>query len=287
MKAPNLSKHFNAELAESGWKNDTRDLAKNVRANVLRMVHASNASHVGSCLSMADMLAVLYGRVLKVFPGEPKHPLRDRLIVSKGHAAAALYAVLAECGFFPREWLDRFCENGSPLTGHVSHEVPGVELSTGSLGHGLSVGAGFALASKIDHSPWRSFVIQSDGECDEGSIWEAAMFAAHHRLDNLVLLIDYNKIQSFGRVKDVLALEPFAEKWASFGWAPHEIDGHDHDALSNALTNLPFENGKPSVLICHTVKGKGVSFMEDQLAWHYRSPDTKQLAEALAELEAN
>ncbi len=263
---------------------NTMKLARNVRANVLHMVHRTRASHVGSCFSMADILAVLYGGVLNISPDEPKHPLRDRLIISKGHAAAALYSVLAECGFFPVGWLNQYCDNGSLLTGHVSHQVPGVELSTGSLGHGLPVAAGMALAAKIDNVPWKTFVIQSDGECDEGSVWEAALFAGHNNLDNLVLIIDYNKIQSFGRVEDILDLEPFADKWRNFGWEVREVDGHDHGALDADLSALPFKPGKPNVLICHTVKGKGVSFMEDQLVWHYRSPNDEQLEQALAEL---
>lgn len=264
---------------------DSKELAKRIRKNVLHMVHKANASHVGSCLSMADMLAVLYGGVLNVIPAEPMLAARDRLLVSKGHAAAAIYAVLAERGFFPREWLDGYSENGSPLTGHVNHDVPGVELSTGSLGHALPVATGLALAAKMDGAGWRTFVIMSDGECDEGSIWEAAMFAGHHGLDNLTLLIDYNKIQSFGRVVKVLDLEPFADKWRSFGWAVEEIDGHDHGALHVRLAGVPFKHNKPSVLICHTVKGKGVSFMENELIWHYKSPNKEQLEQALAEVE--
>ena len=271
--------------------NDTISLARNIRADVLRMVHKAKASHVGSCFSMADMLAVLYGRMLFVDPENPGHSERDRLVISKGHAAAALYAALANLGFFPRDLLGEYCENGSLLTGHVSHQVPGVEYSGGSLGHGLPVGTGLALAARMvarsgTGRAWRSFVIMSDGECDEGSIWEAALFAGHHQLDNLTVLIDYNKIQSFGRVEDVLALEPFGDKWRAFGWAVQEVDGHDHAVLANAMAGLPVDRGKPSVLICHTIKGKGVSFMEDQLAWHYKSPSDAQLAQALAELES-
>lgn len=264
---------------------DSKKLAKSIRKNVLQMVHKANASHVGSSFSIADILAVLYSGVLSITPIEPMHPMRDRLLVSKGHAASAIYSVLAERGFFPKEWLNSYSENGSPLTGHVNHEVPGVEWSTGSLGHALSVASGLALAAKMDGAAWRTFTIMSDGECDEGSIWEAAMFAGHHSLDNLILLIDYNKIQSFGRVANVLDLEPFADKWQSFGWSVTEIDGHDHKILKSKLTKLPLQHEKPSVLICHTVKGKGVSFMEDELIWHYKSPNQEQLAQALAEIE--
>jgi len=250
---------------------------------VLAMVHRVNASHVGSCFSVADMLAVLYGAILRVEPARPDHPLRDRLVVSKGHAAAAIYAVLAECGFFDRTQLDSFCANGSPLTGHVSHLVPGVEFSTGSLGHGLSLAGGMALAARIDEAPWRSFAVLSDGECDEGSVWEAALFAGHHRLNGLTALIDCNGIQSFGRISEVLDLEPFADKWRSFGWDAREVDGHDHDALRAVLSDPPGD--APRVLLCRTIKGKGVRFMEDQLTWHYKSPNREQLTEALAELE--
>ena len=264
---------------------DTIDLARRIRVDVLRMVHRTRASHVGSCFSMADMMSVLYGKILRIDPCEPGNPDRDRVIISKGHSAAAVYATLANRGFFPREWLEHYAENGSLLAGHVSDQVPGIELSTGSLGHGLPVGTGMALAARIQGKQSRTFVIASDGECDEGAVWEAALFAGHHGLDNLTLLVDYNKIQSFGRVSDVLRLEPFGEKWRSFGWAVMELDGHDHHALAMAMDTLPIANGKPSVLLCHTVKGKGVSFMEDKLAWHYKSPDDAQLTQALNELE--
>lgn len=264
--------------------NDIRTLAKAVRGHVLRMTHAARASHVGSALSMVDILAVLYARVLNVHPAHPNDIHRDRLIVSKGHAASALYAVLAERGFLSTSLLSGYCADGSPLMGHVSHKVPGVELSTGSLGHGLSVAAGLALAAGRTGASWRSIVILSDGELDEGACWEAALFAAHHRLERLLAIVDYNKIQSFGRVEEVMSLEPLADKWRSFGWSVVSIDGHDHDALYRALTaNL---DGRPRVVIAHTVKGKGVSFMEDQLAWHYKSPSDDDLARALTEIEA-
>lgn len=261
------------------------ELATAVRADALRMVHRSDASHIGSCLSMADLLAVLYCDILRIDPTDPTNPDRDRFILSKGHGAAALYSVLAERGFFPTEWLDTFCQDGSVLPGHVTnHSVPGIEVSTGSLGHGLSIGCGMALAGKKDKRPWRVAVMLSDGECDEGSTWEAVLFAPHHGLDNLTAIVDYNKIQSFGSVKEVLDLEPLADKWRSFRWAVQEIDGHDYAQIERALTAVPFEPGKPSVIIAHTIKGKGVSFMENQLAWHYKSPNAEQLKQALAEL---
>lgn len=264
-----------------------RALARKIRQHVVTMTHRARSSHVGSSLSMADLLAVLYGGVLRVGPDTVNSPDRDRLILSKGHACAGLYAALAECGFFPPKLLDSFYQDGTSLAGHITHTaVPGVEVSTGALGHGLSIGCGMALAGRRDERPYRVLVLLSDGECDEGSIWEAALFAAHHRLDNLVAIVDYNKIQSLGGVKEVLDLEPFAAKWAAFGWAVKEIGGHDFVQIDGALRGVPYEAGKPSCVIAHTVKGKGVSFMENKLLWHYRSPDDKELHQALAELEA-
>jgi transketolase len=260
-------------------------LARRVRAHTLRMVHRAKASHVGSCLSMTDLLATLYRAVLRVDPRRPDWPGRDRFVLSKGHGAAALYATLAECGFFPVDWLDTYCRDGTRLAGHITHhEVPGVEVSSGSLGHGLSYACGMALAARADRLLWRTFALLSDGECDEGSTWEAALFAPHHRLDNLVAVVDYNKIQSFGTVQDVLGLEPFADKWRAFGWAVREIDGHDVAQILDAFRGVSFETGRPSCVIAHTLKGKGVGFMEGRLEWHYRSPDAAQLGQALAEL---
>jgi len=250
------------------------------------MVHAAKSAHAGGSLSIADLLAALYGGVLRVDSKRPDSPDRDRFILSKGHACAAFYAALAFRGFFPMEWLDTFYQNGGRLAGHATHSgVPGVEFSTGSLGHGLSVATGMALTGKRDGAPWRVFALLSDGECDEGSTWEPALFAPHHRLDNLVAIIDYNKIQSLGHTKEVLDLDPFAEKWRAFGWAVQEIDGHDMSKIIAALTTIPFTQGKPSCLIAHTVKGKGVSFMEDKLLWHYRNPSTEEYQAAIIEIE--
>lgn len=261
------------------------DLARRIRAHALRMVHRANASHIGTCFSMTDILAVLYGSVLRIDPARPNWPDRDRFLLSKGHGAAAIYSTLAERGFFPVEWLKTYCEDGTVLAGHITHHgVPGVEVSSGSLGHGLSLACGMALAAKRTGKDHRVFALLSDGECDEGSIWEAVLFAPHHRLDNLVAIVDFNKIQSFGTVKEVLDLDPFADKWRAFGWAVREVDGHDIPALLDVFASLPFETDRPSVVIAHTVKGKGVSYMEDRLLWHYRSPNDEQLAAALAEL---
>jgi len=262
-------------------------LATRIRRRVLTMIHTSKSSHIGSSFSSVDLLVVLYNGVLRVDPTRPDWPDRDRFVLSKGHGCAALYAVLAERGFFPLEWLDTFCQNGSRLPGHATHTyLPGVEVSTGSLGHGLSIACGMALAAKRDGRSYRVFALLSDGECDEGSTWEAVLFASHHWLDNLIAIVDYNKIQGLGRVEEVINLEPFAEKWRSFGWAVREIDGHDVLEIEDTLTQVPFEAGRPSCVIAHTVKGKGVSFMEDKLLWHYRSPQGEEYETALAELEA-
>ncbi|MEB3206643.1 MAG: transketolase [Vampirovibrionales bacterium] len=261
------------------------ELARDIRRQTLTTIHRAKASHVGSCLSMVDILAVLYARVLHFRPEQPDWPERDRVIVSKGHAAAALYATLALVGFFPESWLSTYCQDGSRLGGHVSYGVPGVEAATGALGHGLSIATGLSLALKRDNSHARSFVILSDGECDEGATWEAALFASHHRLDNLIAIVDYNKIQSFGRVEDVMALEPFADKWRAFGWHAQEVDGHDHASLLGVFEALAVGSQKPTVIIAHTIKGKGVPFMEDDNLWHYKPPNDEQLTLALRFLD--
>lgn len=264
--------------------NATRELAWNIRKRALQMTHAARSSHVGSTLSMADILAVLYSGVMNVSPETANAPERDRFILSKGHACAGLYAVLAERGFFPLSWLETFYQNGSKLAGHATTSVPGIEISTGSLGHGLPIACGMALAAKRDGLGFRVFTVLSDGECDEGSVWEAALFAPHHALDNLTVIVDYNRIQSLGNVSDILELEPFAAKWESFGWRVTQIDGHDHDQIIETLSLALTETGKPHCILAHTVKGKGVLFMENELLWHYRAPDTDELSRAIAAL---
>jgi transketolase len=272
-----------AERAEA-----TRVLAKRIRIHALRMTSSGGSAHIGAVFSMADMLAVLYGGVLRVDPAAPGLLERDRFILSKGHAGAGVYAALAECGFMPVEQLATHYRDGSYLCGHVSHKgVPGVELSTGSLGHGLPVGAGMAYGARLDGRRHRVFVLLSDGECDEGSNWEAILFAAHHRLDNLVALVDYNKLQSLAPVKDTIELEPFRAKWEAFGWAVAEVDGHDHAALWDTMSALPVAADRPTVVIAHTTKGKGVSFMENTVLWHYRTARGQEFDRALAELEAS
>ena len=262
------------------------ELARRIRRHCVLMTGRANASHIGSSLSTADLLAMLYGKFLRFDPRRPDWPDRDRFILSKGHACAALYAVLAERGYFPPERLETFYQDGSPLAGHATHkDVPGVEVSTGSLGHGLSLAAGMALAARRDGRGHRVWCMLSDGECDEGSVWEAALFAPHHRLDNLVAIVDYNKIQSFGTVKEVLDLEPLGEKWRAFGWGVREIDGHDLGAIEEAFAAVPFVADRPSCIVAHTVKGKGVSYMEGKLLWHYRAPRGEDLETALREIE--
>jgi transketolase len=263
----------------------TEELARNVRGRALEMVTRARASHIGSALSIADIIAVLYGRTLNVDPAAPDDPHRDRFILSKGHACVAAYAALAERGFIDPALLDSYGADGSPLTAHVSHKVPGVEFSTGALGHGLPFGTGKALAAKRRGQTWRTVVLTSDGEWGEGSNWEAALFAAHHQLDNLLCIIDYNKLQSLSTVDETLRLEPLHAKFEAFGWAVQEVDGHDHDALAAALDAGSWPAEKPAMLIAHTVKGKGVSFMENRVEWHYRNPTAELLAEALAEIE--
>lgn len=233
---------------------------------------------------MADLLAVLYSDILRIRPEQPDWPERDRFILSKGHNCTALYATLGLRGFFSVEELTTYGQDGSRFMAHVSHKVPGVEFSTGSLGHGLPFGCGKALAAKRRGWKWRTVVMLSDGELDEGSNWEAILFAPQHKLDNLLAIVDYNKIQSLGSVEDVLDLHPLADKFRAFRWSVREIDGHDHDQIRSALSEFPWEPAKPSCLIAHTVKGKGVSFMENQLAWHYKSPDDGQLEQALREI---
>lgn len=264
---------------------DSRDLAKRIRINTLKMTSFGGSSHIGSILSIVDILSVLYNSFLTIDPNQPEWKERDRFVLSKGHAGAAVYATLAEFGFIPKDKLMTHYQDGSDLSGHVSHKnIPGVELSTGSLGHGLSVCTGFALAAKMDQKNYRSVCLLSDGELDEGSNWEPIMFASHHKLDNLLAIVDYNKIQSLGSVESTLRLEPLRLKWESFGWYVLECDGHDHDELRQKLDYSIQIKEQPTVLLCHTIKGKGVSFMENSVLWHYRTARGKEFEDALKEL---
>ncbi len=259
--------------------------AKKIRQGVLKINYFSGGSHIGSALSIVDILTLLYFKVLKIDPKKPFDEKRDRFLLSKGHAISALYVTLAEAGFFPEKILKTYCQDGGKLFGHSTRQsVAGIEVSTGSLGHGLSMGAGIALSAKKDGQKFRTFVLISDGECDEGAIWEAALFSSHHRLDNLVCLIDYNKLQAFGRTNEVLKIEPLKDKWQAFGWQVREVDGHNFEQMEKALANIPFAKNKPSLLIAHTIKGKGISYMEDKLEWHYKNPTEEDYKKALEEL---
>lgn len=249
----------------------SEQLAWLIRRHGIEMTHLSGGSHIGAILSVADIMGVLYTDVLKFDSDNPEWDGRDRFILSKGHAGASVYAVLAENGFFDVEELKTHYANGSRLSGHVSHHLPGVDFSTGSLGHGLSVAAGRALVAKQDNNTFRSFVVMGDGECNEGSVWEAAEFANHYHLDNLVAIIDHNHMQSLDYCNNTLEVD-MATRWKGFGWNVIEVDGHNHDELRNVIKDTTNGTKKPTVVIAHTVKGKGISFMERDILWHYRFP---------------
>jgi len=265
-------------------KKNTKIMSKSILKDILEMSFKAKSSHIGSSLSIVDILSVLYGKILKYDPKNPTLETRDRLILSKGHACSALYATLANYGYFNRKELSDYGQDYSMLMAHASHKVPGVEFSTGSLGHGLSFGAGLALAAKRKKEKWRVFVINSDGEMAEGSNWEAILFSAHHKLNNLCLIIDYNKLQSFTSVKNTLNIEPLKEKFNSFGWHTTVVDAHNHNKLNTVLTNISKVKDKPICIIANSIKGKGISFMEDKVLWHYKSLDKKQYKQALSEL---
>ncbi|MCF8527457.1 MAG: transketolase [Candidatus Nanopelagicales bacterium] len=259
------------------------DLARRARVSALTMCSRSGASHIGAALSVIDILSVLYGEVADVAPHRTEDPARDIVLVSKGHSASGVYAVMAHAGFFPVEWLDDYYLDGSRLGGHVTaHGIPGVELSTGALGHALPFGVGRAITDQLDGIDRRVFVVLSDGECAEGSNWEAALMAAHRDLRNMTVIIDRNRLQILGRTEDVLGLEPFVDKWRAFGWEVVEVDGHDHDALAEAMRT---RSERPRAIVANTIKGKGVDFMEDTVEWHTLVPNEEQLAIALAQLE--
>lgn len=256
--------------------------AKHIRKNMIGMVSRVKGAHLGGGLSVVEILTTLYFSVLKVDPQNPKKTDRDRLIFSKGHCANALYATLVERGFAPSSALNDYYANGKLLTGHPTRDcLPGVEVSTGSLGHGLPMGVGMAWTARYDGQPHRIFAVLSDGECDEGSTWEAIHSAGHHKLDNLVAVVDYNKIQSLGRTSEILELEPFKAKWEVFNWQVREVNGHSIEELLQVFENLPFAKGHPSVVIAHTIKGKGLPGLEDTLASHYQVPSAQELSQIL------
>ena len=257
-----------------------------IRRHVIEMAHLSGGSHIASALSCADVLTVLYSDILYIDPTNTSLESRDYFVMSKGHAGSALYAALAETGFFDTEVLKTHYQNGSILSGHVSHKtVPGVEVSTGSLGHGLSYAVGMAYALKKDKKPNRVFCLVGDGECQEGAVWEAINLAQQLKLDNLIVLVDYNKMQAMGMVDDIISLEPFLEKFKSFNCDAYQIDGHNHDLIASTINDCLKQNNKPHVIICDTIKGKGVGFMEMDLLWHYRYPhDGEEYENAIKEI---
>lgn len=259
----------------------SEDLANEVRRDIIRMTHRASAAHVASSLSCADILAVLYKNVARFDPVHPDAVDRDVIVVSKGHAAAAVYGVLAHSGFMPVQKLESYGDDGSPLVGHVTAGVPGIEFSTGSLGHGLPFSVGVAVSLARSGSKRRVFVVMSDGEMDEGSNWEAALLAGHHVLSRLTVVIDRNRLQSLTTTEKTVALEPLSDKWRAFGWEVATVDGHDHQRLTEGLCSV---GNKPRCVIADTVKGRGVSFMENRVAWHYRPPSESEMATALMEL---
>ena len=269
----------------SGARLDKRAVEQ--RREILRILECSKRGHIGSAFSLLEILRVLFDDVLCLDPSTPSWPDRDRFILSKGHGCLALYLNLAEKGFFARSELYRFCGFGAMLGGHPEHgTVPGVEASTGALGHGLSIGVGMALAARIDRKPHRTIVVMGDGECNEGTVWEAALSAGKHRIASLTAIVDYNKMQSYGRTSEIQDLEPFADKWRSFGFSVKEVDGHDVASLKEVLAGIPFDSGRPSLLICHTVKGKGIPSIENNAEWHHKSKvGDEEMARLVAELE--
>lgn len=261
----------------------TIEAARRIRGEVIRLSNAKHVPHLASSLSVIDILAVAYWSKLSIDPDNPTDPDRDRLILSKGHAASALYVSLAHRGFFPSSVLEELNTTGGRLQEHPGPgSVPGVEAATGSLGHGLPIGTGIALAGRLQKKNYRTLTVMSDGECNEGSVWEAALFAASQKLSTLTVVIDFNKWQATGRSCEVLALDPLPEKWSAFGWRVLEVDGHDHDALKSALSVS--DDPRPTAIVAHTVKGKGVSFMEDDNNWHYRIPTEAEVATSFQEL---
>jgi transketolase len=254
----------------------------NIKKAIIHMSYYSGSSHVGACLSIVDILIVLYFHIMNIDPRNPRKPDRDKFILSKGHASAALYATLAERGFFPKEFLDKYYIDGGILPGHLDKEaVPGIEASVGSLGHGLSIGLGMALANQKGNNLGHVYVLLGDGECNEGSVWEAVMLAATLKLKGLTVIVDYNKLQSFGRTNEVICQENISERWRVFGWETYEVNGHNVDELQNVLK---IKQEGPKAIIAHTIKGKGISYMEDKLEWHYKSPNLEQYNLALKEL---
>ncbi len=264
---------------------DLKEIARRLRRHIVTMIGKAGSGHPGGSLSAVEIATALFWRILRHKPADPQWPDRDRFILSKGHAAPLLYAVLAECGYIPLAELDTLRQLGSRLQGHGDCcATPGVEMSSGSLGQGLSFGTGVALAGRLDKKDYRVYVLLSDGECDEGQTWEAAMAAVHYKLDNLTVIVDYNGLQLSGFTRDTMNLEPFSAKWDAFGWSVSEVDGHDIDRVLGALDNARKVKGQPAAIIARTVKGKGVSFMENNVDFHGKAPNAEQMEKALKEL---
>lgn len=263
---------------------NSEELAKQIRLLTAKMVYQSSSSHIGGALSMADILAVLYADVLHFNPLNPQDENRDRFILSKGHTCASYYAVLGLMGYYPISFLDEFAQEGSLLMEHTSHHIPGVELSTGSLGHGLPVGCGIAFGAKKLNKSFRTYVIVGDGDMEEGSNWEALLLGAQLKLDNLCLIIDYNKIQCFGRTNEIINFEPYKTKLDAFNWNCIELDGHDHNALRKAFKEAENTKEKPTVILANTIKGKGWKTMEDTLFSHYHSPNEEEYKQLMEDL---
>lgn len=263
---------------------ELRRKAQDIRQAVVELIYHAKAGHIGGSLSSTDILTVLYYEIMNVDPQNPHAPNRDRFILSKGHSVEAFWCVLADKGFFPKDELKTFSQFGTRLIGHPNNQVPGVEMNTGSLGHGLSLSVGMSLAGKMDNASYRVFTLMGDGEQAEGSVWEAAMAGAHYQLDNLVAIIDRNHLQISGTTEDVMSLEPLAKKWQAFGWEVVEVDGNSISELYNVLSQVPFVKNKPTLIMANTIKGKGVSFIENQASWHHRVPTPEEYELALQEL---
>mgnify|MGYP001255684436 CR=1 FL=1 len=262
---------------------ELQSIAKNIRKSILKMTLYSKSSHIGAALSIVEILTLLYFHILKIDPKIPGKPDRDIFILSKAHGSAALYSILAEKGFFSKSLLEKYYVDEGVLPGHVDKDsVPGIEFSAGSLGHGFPVAVGMAIANNTSENKRKIYTIIGDGESNEGSVWEASMLASHLKLNNLTVVLDYNKIQSFGRTNEVINQEPIGDRWKSFGWEVLEVDGHDYGKL---ITAFEKKTDKPKIIIAHTIKGKGISFMEDKLEWHYKSPDSEQYKQAIEELD--
>lgn len=264
-----------------------KNKARQIRKDVINMIYIAKTGHTGGSLSDTDILTVLYYNIMNIDPSNPKYEDRDRFILSKGHSVESFYCILADKGFFPKEELRTFSQFGSKLIGHPNNKVPGVEVNTGALGHGLSIGVGMALAAKMNKKSYRVYTVMGDGEQAEGSVWEAAMSAAHYKLDNLIGILDRNKLQISGCTEDIMGLEPLSDKWRSFGWEVVEVDGNNVEELLKTFKSLPVKRDKPTIILAHTIKGKGVSYMENVAKWHHGVPSDEEYKTAINELTQN